>query len=70
MSNNKGTSSSPSLKRSWFHEIKKEFGKITWPTKDSLKKKSVVVLVIAAFLGLLIAGVDVALEWALSFIIG
>ncbi len=70
MSNNKKTAKSPSLKRSWFQELKAEFAKITWPTKDSLKKKSVVVLVIACFLGLLIAGVDVALEWALSFIIG
>ena len=31
----KEETSSPSLKRSWFQELKAEFGKITWPTKDS-----------------------------------
>ena len=30
----KEETSSPSLKRSWFQELKAEFGKITWPTKD------------------------------------
>ena len=36
--NNKA--SSPSLKRNWFQELKAEFAKITWPTKNALAKKS------------------------------
>lgn len=70
MSKNKETSSSPSLKRSWFQGLKAEFAKITWPTKESLGKQSVVVLIVALILGLLIAGVDFVLDWAISFIIG
>ena len=69
MSKNEKTSS-PSLKRSWFQELKAEFAKITWPTKHALAKKSTVALVVSILLGLLIAGVDILLKYGLSFIIG
>lgn len=65
---NKGTSS-PSLKRSWFQELKSEFAKITWPTKNALAKQSAVALIVSIILGLLIAGVDMLLKYGLSFII-
>ncbi len=61
--------SSPSLKRSWFQELKGEFAKITWPTKNALIKKSTVALIVSILLGLLIAGVDMLLKFGLSFII-
>lgn len=69
MSNSKETSS-PSLKRSWFQELKAEFAKIIWPTKQSLAKRSVLVMIIAIILGLIIAGVDWLLQIGLSYIIG
>ncbi len=68
MSKNKETS--PALKRSWFQELKAEFAKIVWPTKDSLAKQSVVVFIVAIVLGCLIKGVDVLLELGLNQIIG
>lgn len=68
MSKNKKTSS-PSLKRSWFQELKGEFAKITWPTKNALAKKSTVALIVSIIVGLLIAGVDLLLKYGLSFII-
>ncbi len=68
MSNSKETSS-PSLKRSWFQELKAEFAKIIWPSKESLAKRSVLVMIIAIILGFIIAGVDWALKIGLSFII-
>ncbi len=68
MSKNDKTSS-PSLKRSWFQELKGEFAKITWPTKNALVKKSTVALIVSILLGLLIAGVDMLLKYGLSFII-
>lgn len=68
MSKNKETS--PALKRSWFQELKAEFAKIVWPTKDSLAKQSVVVFIVAIILGCLIKGVDVLLELGLNQIIG
>lgn len=69
MSKNTKTSS-PSLKRSWFQELKAEFAKITWPTKNALAKKSAVALVVSIILGLLIAGVDWVLGFGLDFFIG
>lgn len=68
MSKNKETS--PALKRSWFQELKAEFAKIVWPTKDSLAKQSVVVFIVAIILGCLIKGVDVLLALGLNQIIG
>ena len=68
MSKNEKTSS-PSLKRSWFQELKLEFAKITWPTKNALAKKSTVTLVVSIILGLIIAGVDMLIRAGLHFII-
>jgi len=68
MSKNEKTSS-PSLKRSWFQELKLEFAKITWPTKNALAKKSTVALVASIILGLIIAGVDMLIRAGLHFII-
>lgn len=65
--NNKA--SSPSLKRSWFQELKAEFAKITWPTKNALAKKSTVALVVSIIVGLIIAGIDKLLKYGLYFII-
>lgn len=69
MSKNNKTSS-PALKRSWFQGFKSEFGKITWPTKQSLAKKSFVTMIVSVLLGLIIYGVDILIEYGLSFIIG
>ncbi|MDD6327930.1 MAG: preprotein translocase subunit SecE [Eubacteriales bacterium] len=69
MSNNKETSS-PALKRSWFQELKTEFGKINWPSKQSLKRRSIAVIIIAVILGFLIAGIDWLLQIGLSYIVG
>lgn len=69
MSNKKETSS-PALKRSWFQEMKAEFAKITWPTKDTLIRESIVVLLSSIALGFLIAGIDWAWEFVMKFIVG
>ena len=66
MSEKKQTS--PSLKRSWFQELKSEFGKITWPTRKKLGKETVVVLVIAILLGFIIAIVDGLLKSGLAYL--
>lgn len=67
MSNKKETS--PALKRSWFQELKTEFGKITWPNGKSVAKQSVAVIISAVILGFIIAGVDWLLSIGLSFIL-
>lgn len=69
MSKNNETSS-PALKRSWFQGLKAEFGKIVWPTRASLGRQSVVVVVVAVILGFIIAGIDYLIQNGMSFIIG
>ncbi len=69
MSKKKETSS-PALKRSWFHGLKAEFGKITWPTGQVLAKKSFVAVVVSVVLGFIIFGLDTLLEYGIKFIIG
>ncbi|MBQ7707713.1 MAG: preprotein translocase subunit SecE [Lachnospiraceae bacterium] len=66
----KNNETSPALKRSWFQELKAEFGKITWPTKKDVGKQSVVVIIAALALGFIIAGVDFLLQYGLTFIVG
>ena len=56
-------------KKSWFKGLKSEFKKIVWPDKDSLVKESVAVIVITAILGVVIALVDVAVEFGIGLII-
>ncbi len=58
----------PALKRSWFQELKIEFGKITWPNRVQLAKETGVVVVSAVLLGALIVVVDWLLNLALQFI--
>lgn len=70
MSEKKETSKSPQLKRSRFSDLKAEFKKITWPTKDSLFKQSVLVTIAAIVIGFLIAGVDWVLQIGMDWIIG
>lgn len=69
MSKNK-EASSPSLKRSWFQELKAEFSKITWPAKESLIKQSIVVTVAAVVIGFMVAGVDYVIEIGMKWIVG
>lgn len=70
MSNSKETSKSPELNRSWFRELKGEFKKITWPTKESLFKQSVLVTIAAIIIGFLVAGVDWVLEIGMKWLVG
>ncbi len=66
MSENKETS--PTLKRSWFQNLKLEFKKITWPTKQRLAREVLVVLISAVLLGAMIALIDWLLKLGLQFI--
>ncbi len=59
---------SPTLKRSWFRNMKSEFGKITWPAKKQLGRETIVVLISAVVLGMLIAAIDWLLGLGLNFI--
>lgn len=66
----KQETSAPALKRSWFQELKAEFSKITWPSKDSLLKQSVLVTIASVIVGFLVAGVDFLLQIGIDWIVG
>ena len=57
-------------KKHTMQELKAEFGKITWPTKDKLVRQSAAVIVISVILGFIIAGVDYLLQIGLTYIVG
>lgn len=57
------------LKRSKFQELKGEFKKIIWPTKEKLAKQSVVVTIVTVVLGVIIAIVDMIIQYGIDFIV-
>jgi len=50
-------------KKSFFKGVKSEFSKIIWPSRDSLVKETVAVVVISVVLGIIIAIVDVGVKF-------
>ncbi len=56
-------------KKSWFKGLKSEFKKIVWPDRESLVKESAAVIVITVILGLVIALIDMAVEYGVNLII-
>ena len=66
MSENKETS--PTLKRSWFQNMKLEFKKRKLTTKQRLVREVLVVLISAVLLGAMIALIDWLLKLGLQFI--
>ena len=57
------------LKRSKFQELKGEFKKIIWPTKEKLAKQSVVVTIVTVVLGVIIAVIDMVNQYGINFIV-
>lgn len=53
-----------------FSELKSEFHKIVWPSRQQLGKQSVAVIIAAVVLGCIISAVDWVMQVGLSFIIG
>lgn len=51
-----------------FAAIKSEFKKIIWPDKKELGKQTIVVLVSAICLGIVIAVVDMGLQYGFQFL--
>jgi preprotein translocase subunit SecE len=58
--------SSKSRKGSWFKGLKAEVKKIIWPGKKDLAKQTVVVLVTAIVLGIIIAFVDMGIQYGIQ----
>ena len=56
-------------KTSWFTGLKAEFRKIIWPTKDSLIRQTVAVVVSTIILGLIIAGIDYLVQCGIDILV-
>ena len=56
-------------KTSWFEGLKAEFGKIVWPTKESLAKQTVAVVAVSVVVGLLIAVLDTFIQYGIDFLV-
>ena len=56
-------------KKSWFAGLKAEFKKIIWPNKERLTKEASVVIVVSIILGILIAILDMMLQYGIQFMI-
>ena len=53
----------------FFKGVKEEFGKIIWPSRMTLTKQTIAVVVVSIITGAIIAIVDRALQYGINFII-
>lgn len=56
--------------KSWWAGFKGEFSKIIWPTKASIARQTVVVVIITVIVGILIGILDQLIQFGLDKIIG
>ncbi|MBQ7840859.1 MAG: preprotein translocase subunit SecE [Lachnospiraceae bacterium] len=52
----------------FFDGVKAEFKKIIWPDKDTLLKQSVAVVAVSIVLGVIIALVDMLVQYGVNFL--
>lgn len=56
-------------RKSFFKGVKTEFNKIVWPDRETVGKETAAVLACSVALGLIIAVLDLAIKFGLSFIL-
>ena len=64
------TSSGQAKKMSFVQGLKAEYRKIIWPTKATVTKQTVAVLVSTVALGLVITVLDLVIRLGLDFLLG
>lgn len=55
-------------KTSFFTGLKQEFAKISWPVKDQVVKQSIAVVVTSFVVGVLIALIDLAVQYGINLL--
>lgn len=55
--------------KSWYKGLQSEFKKISWPDRDTLTRETVTVTVVAIILGVIIATLDMILQYGISFLV-
>lgn len=53
----------------WFRGLQSEFKKISWPDKDTLIRETVTVAVVSVILGIIIATLDMVLQYGINFLV-
>ena len=57
------------VKTNFFKGVKNEFKKIIWPSKDTLIKETIAVIIISIIVGIIIAILDWAFQLGLGLVI-
>ena len=55
--------------KSWYRGLQSEFRKISWPDKDTLTRETTTVTMVAIVLGVIIATLDMILQYGINFLI-
>jgi preprotein translocase subunit SecE len=54
------------LSPQWFRDVMSELRKVTWPTRQETMNLTIVVLVVAAALGIFLGGLDYIFNWIIE----
>lgn len=65
----KKTTEKATKSKSFFGNVKAEFRKIIWPSKESLTKESVAVIATTVVLGAIIALVDMGIQYVINTVL-
>ena len=63
-----GDSTENKVKTGFFKGVKAEFKKISWPDRQTTLKQSIVVVAISVVVGLIIAVLDVVIQYGVNFL--
>ncbi len=72
MSDNKSSANAPAISEKaggFFKGVKAEFRKINWETRENVTKQTIAVVVVSFALGVVIAILDMILQYGVDFII-
>ncbi|MCR5106823.1 MAG: preprotein translocase subunit SecE [Lachnospiraceae bacterium] len=54
----------------WFKGLKAEFNKIIWENRETVTKQTIAVVVVSVVVGVIIAILDMILQYGVDFIVG
>lgn len=54
------------VRTSWFRDVTSELRKVSWPTRQETTNLTMVVVVVAAALGLFLGGLDYVFNWLIE----
>ncbi|MCI5480177.1 MAG: preprotein translocase subunit SecE [Lachnospiraceae bacterium] len=57
-------------KKSWFKGLKAEFKKVIWPDRKTLATETTAVVAVSIAVGIIIAVLDLVIQYGLNFLIG